>query len=115
MTGPYDLAAPPRQPDTLAHEPSVTYSLVRRGELTWMLLIVRSFWRNEGSCIVESSDGRTTKHVENGEWRLKSGDDLVRVLDIELPDGEIDDDVLDELQAGLVDKGFADSFNVRGG
>lgn len=50
-------------------------SAVRIDDMRAMLVLVRTFWQSEGTCMVELAGGSKSDHVAYGDWWIEHPDD----------------------------------------
>jgi len=73
-------------------EPAVLSAALDEGGATYRLTLVRTFFGNEGSCLLERLDGPVLDFVENGSWAVRGSDEGPATLHVELDDsGDVED------------------------
>lgn len=68
---------------TTAH---ILSSAVRIDGMRAMLVLVRTFWQSEGTCVVELADSAKSDHIAYGTWRIEHPDQGPSVLVLEWVD-----------------------------
>jgi hypothetical protein len=67
------------------------------------LVLVRSFWLDEGSAVAEVAEGQHIDLVEYGTWRISHTDTGPATVSLEFPDGtDLEPEVIEALLAALV-------------
>lgn len=89
-------------------EPAVLSAALDDGAVTYRLTLVRTFFGDEGSCLLERIDGDVLDFVENGSWAVRRSGEGPAMLHVELDDsGDVESlaNVLNLLLADLVRAG----------
>lgn len=94
-----------------AHAPAeVLQARAEHGGATYALTLVVSVHTSEGSALLERvPTGAVAYFVQNGEWRIKHGDDAPATLSVDFDDsGDIEHhaELLDKLMAKLAATGL---------
>lgn len=67
------------------------------------LVLVRSFWLDEGSAVVEVAEGQREDLIEYGTWRISHTDEGPATVSLEFPDStDLEHEVLEALLTALV-------------
>lgn len=72
--------------------PAVLSAATDHGASTYRLTLVRTFFSDEGSCLLERLTGDVLDFVENGSWAVRRSDEGPAALHVDLDDsGDVAD------------------------